>query len=293
MFDAFPLRLSCRTFVGLACVWVLPDCGGQVAGVDVTSTGGTTGYSITTGLAAGMYTVAVPPVGGASVTYGGASTVGNAGGYAIAGAIASTGGSSDTGGTSSTSVDCRTVDCEFPVCADGYTSVTLSGYCCPSCIANEPACQSVICATPYCPNGYTVGREPGACCDTCIATATATKPNCTADKCSTPTSCSPGYVVTNTPWTCCPTCAPDPNYCETDSDCILAKDAGCCSCTVSISTRRYAADPCYSVVGSPRVVPASCAPQSNCDMPCYACAPNNYPVCTNQTCSAVYDYPDN
>jgi hypothetical protein len=215
-----------------------------------------------------------PPSGGAG---------GSAGSVPV-----SSGGTMGTGGTTGTVIDCRTVDCSFPVCEAGYTSVTYTGSCCPVCVASDPSCASVTCAAPSCPSGFTVAREPGACCDTCAATPSAQAPNCDAVRCGMPSSCPLGYIVTNTAWTCCPTCAPDPNYCETDADCMLAWDrTSCCSCN-SISTRRYAQDLCYSSAnGDSRSVPASCAPPGNCLSGCPSCALLGHArsTCSNHHCS--------
>jgi hypothetical protein len=222
-------------------------------------------------------------IGGTTATGGEPST----GGIISTGGSKSTGGTTDSGGTTSTAVDCRTVDCSFPVCEAGYTSVTYAGSCCPVCVAGDSSCAGVTCATPSCPSGYTVAREPGACCDTCVATPSAKAPYCETVDCGTPSSCPLGYIVTNTAWTCCPTCASDPNYCETDADCMLAWDqTSCCSCN-GISTRRYAQDPCYSSAsGDSRSVPASCARPDNCPF-CPSCALLGHAssTCSNHHCS--------
>ena len=291
MFDCLSWRLSRTTLARLGVVAAVSNCGGEVADGSAASTGGSVAGRTDTAVATASYTVIVTTSGGASVALGGSGAVGNVGGYALGGAVAVTGGAIGIGGASAaggTGIDCTLVDCSAQQCPAGYESVTLAGSCCPTCVLQASACNSVTCLVPNCPSGYTVGREPGACCDTCSASATATPPNCEAVDCGTPVSCALGYVVTNTPWTCCPSCAPDPNYCETDADCVVATRYGqCCTCPTSISTRRYTEDSCYYAASSPRLLPTACGSQVACAVTCGACTTADAAKCLNHTCTSI------
>ena len=240
--------------------------------------------------------VVLPWLGcGGSVEQGGGTSLATDGGSnGVGGAGAHVGGSMATGGLgyagSAGAVNgCSATLCEDPMCPPNSRAVTFSGQCCPRCQVIDASCAQVVCLSLNCPSGFAPRRDPGACCDTCITMPGANYPNCggVCDPLPT-TSCPLGHHKTYPDWSCCGACEPDPNYCEADSDCIIAtEDTGCCSCPISISKRLYADDPCYSSLDAPRPVPAYCLPQNVCTVSCGACTTGAIPYCQNHTCSSV------
>jgi hypothetical protein len=254
------VRLDERRFAVALAMLLFLGCGGSV------EQGGSTNSS---------------SLGGTSNSAGGSSA--NVGGMPAAGGLG-------YAGATGAGVDCSTVACNLVGCPPNSTLVTLVGQCCPSCQAIDSSCASVSCLSVNCPSGFVPRREPGACCDTCAALPGAGYPTCggTCGPVSLPTTCPIGYHYTYPDWSCCGTCEPDPNYCESANDCMLAtKDSGCCSCSTSISNRLYADDPCYSSPNAPRPVPAYCTPQYHCDMACAPCGSGLIPSCSNNVCGVA------
>jgi hypothetical protein len=219
--------------------------------------------------------------GGSGHALGGNVGVGGqaAGGNAAGGSFAGTGG-----------MNCALVDCAFPICPPNSTWATLAGNCCPTCVPIDPSCSSVVCSpVTSCNPGFVRQRPLGACCDSCVPVNPPAPPDCIMYSCAPPTNCPLGYRHSQPVYNCCNDCEPDPNYCELDSDCLIAqKPSGCCGCPSSISTRLYAQDNCYSATNAPRSVPSQCLPQVICDMMCGACPPTGVPACLNHQCTAVY-----
>lgn len=222
---------------------------------------------------------------GCGGSVGQASLNGAGGSGPSMGGFAATGGLGLVG-TGGTGTVCAAVDCSIPICPPDSTLVTFDGQCCPSCKVIDPSCGKISCLTVNCPSGFVVRREPGACCDTCVAAPGAPYPGCEAVDCGPPTTCPLGYYPGFPDWSCCGACEADPNYCESNDDCVIAtKDTGCCSCPASISKRLYADDPCYSSPDIPRPLPAYCEPEYVCNgVSCGACQYFGLSICQNHTC---------
>jgi len=220
---------------------------------------------------------------------GGTSLATGGGPNGVGGSSANPGGSTAMGGlgyagSTGTITDCSETSCEAPMCPPNSMAVIFSGQCCPSCQVIDASCAQVNCLSLDCPSGFIPRRLPGACCDTCVATPSATHPNCEAVDCAPALSCPLGYYPTYPDWSCCGACEPDPNYCNADTDCIVAnEETGCCSCPTSISQRRYTDDLCYWSPTAARSVPAYCL-RYTCNVTCGACMPSGIPSCQNHTC---------
>jgi hypothetical protein len=274
----------------LGALWInclaalLAGCGGSTEDARPGATGGST---------------AILGTGGDQAVGGNSGTGGPPGGGQGGATNPGAGGAAGVGGSSIGLVDCSTIACPASNCAPGYTEATFDGDCCPSCVANDPSCANVICATNLnCPSTTVVRRQPGACCDTCVLLPSAPYASCETVDCAPPASCPLGFVSKWASWSCCNPCQPDPNFCETDSDCIWAWDTSqCCGCAESISRRRFNQDYCYSNETSQRPVPASCAPKYqagpggpsyDCSMvSCSACPAAQGVVCSSHTCTAL------
>ncbi|MES1184297.1 MAG: hypothetical protein ABUL60_10805 [Myxococcales bacterium] len=143
--------------------------------------------------------------------------------------------------------------------------------------------------TLTCAQGYDVGLPAGACCYDCVRNEEPLEP-ITCEACpDTPPSCANGYRAVTRPGACCPECVADPDYCNADADCVLAKrPANCCACVVAVSTRRLDADDCYTGVSDARATPDGCQPDFVCAVVDCAC-PAEIPgtaVCFEHHCSA-------
>jgi hypothetical protein len=261
-------------------IFALTGCGGSVGGEQ---NGSATGAG--PGVGGGA------PTGGNGNTLGGSAAGGNvsAGGQAtggyVAGGYAGVGGFAGSGG-----MNCETVDCAYFDCPPDSVSATLAGSCCPTCIPLAPSCSNVNCAAATnCPTGFVRQRLPGACCDGCVPVNPPEPPNCMMVNCAPPRDCPLGYRHSQPVYNCCNDCEPDPNYCQVDSDCIVAqKPSGCCGCPSAISTRLYQQDSCYSAVDTPRPIPSECIPDVMCAMICGACPSSGIATCIDHQCTEVY-----
>ncbi len=157
---------------------------------------------------------------------------------------------------------------------------------CPVC-AWIPSCAGVACRygdtfgipEPFppklqCHPGFTTGMRPGACCYDCVRTDEPLEPPETCAPCSeTPLTCAIGYRAITVEGACCPKCQADPNYCNTDDDCLLARrPANCCACPTSISKRLLDADACYTPLDPVRATPPDCPTDLDCSVIDCACA---------------------
>ncbi len=170
---------------------------------------------------------------------------------------------------------------------------------CPVCQV-KPSCQDATCIygpagagggfrnPTMCPDGYEAKYSPGTCCMGCVRNSEpiAMEP-CPQDVCE-PRECAFSFILGAAEGQCCPICLADPNYCQTDADCVIAQPAGeCCNCPRAISTRLYEADACWSKPGEQRDPAVSC-PSVDCSLAfCASCEqPILHPTCTNHTCVA-------
>jgi hypothetical protein len=224
--------------------------------------------------------------GGSSL--GGASTTAGKPSKAGASANAGTGGGGGTPGVGGSlsmggGASCTGVDCAFPICADGQTPITLAGQCCPSCPTSLVGCDNVSCqGDTGCPAGYGFGQPPGACCAGCVPQPGGVM--CPTVACPR-NVCPLGYVNGVVVGGCCTECVPDAQFCNDDSECVLAdRPQACCGCPAPISVRSYNDDPCWSDVHAPRKIPSSCYPQIKCDEVCGACSPPGLAACQNHRC---------
>ncbi|HXK18309.1 MAG TPA: hypothetical protein VNG33_10930 [Polyangiaceae bacterium] len=256
-------------------------CGGSVfgqkddTGASGSASGGNTGHAGSTGSAGKPSTAGSSASGGSTSTGGSASAGGSVGTAGMMGVAGSVG----VGGF----MDCGFIECAEPICADGATPITPPGQCCPTCPAPQ-ACSGVMC-TPVmaCPMGYTLGQPPGACCQGCVPNPGGVA--CPKIACGD-TTCPLGYVRGDLVGGCCTECVPDPLFCNADSDCVVAdRPRPCCGCPEAISSRQYAADPCWSALDMPRMTPQSCQPQVVCNIACVECPTPGPATCRAHRCS--------
>jgi len=230
--------------------------------------------------------------GGSSNTAGAASQAGStstSGKPSLAGSSSQGGTTSSAGSPSAGStgvaggVNCELVDCPFPLCTDGQSPVTLAGQCCPSCPPPKSGCDNVECQPVLtCPDGYSLSQPVGACCQGCVPAANGV----VCPQLACPHSVCPlGYVRGDLVGGCCTECVPDALFCNDNSDCLVANQPrSCCGCARALSVRQYQADPCWSDLNLPRMVPTpECAPQQVCNVSCVACTAGS-PVCQNHRC---------
>jgi hypothetical protein len=179
--------------------------------------------------------------------------------------------------------NCFNVDCAYPVCDDGQMPITPAGQCCPICPPTPPTCLGVSCEPVMaCPMGYEQKRLPGACCEGCYATPGGV--GCVDIACP-PNNCPLGYVPGSVYGGCCYDCVPDPLFCDSITDCVIAdRPRPCCGCPEAITTREYAQDACWSAVDMPRMIPQECYPQFTCDAVCGACPPPGKALCAEHRC---------
>ena len=263
----------------LLALLALTGCGGNVGGEqngNATAAGPGVGGGAPTG--GNGNTV------GGSAAGGGVSTGGQATGGYLAGGYSAVGGFAGSGG-----MNCATVDCAYVECPPNSVSATLAGSCCPTCVLIDASCSNVSCAAATnCTTGFVRQRLPGACCDGCVAVNPPAPPDCTMTQCALPANCPLGYRHSQPVYNCCNDCEPDPNYCEVDSDCIMAqKPSGCCGCATAISVRLYQQDSCYSAVDAPRTIPSECIPDVMCAMVCGACQDYRVAMCDRHQCIAA------
>jgi hypothetical protein len=216
--------------------------------------------------------------GGSSASGGSASTggsVGTAGSIGVAGSVSIGGGS-----------NCETVDCYFPVCPDGAMPITPAGQCCSTCPPPPQGCEGVMCTPPgACAMGSTLGQPPGACCRGCVPDPGGI--SCPKIACGD-TACPLGYVRGDLVGGCCTSCLPDPLFCNDNSECVIAdRPRPCCGCPEAINMRQYEADPCWSAIGQPRMIPQSCQPQAVCDALCNVCPAPGGVSCANHRCTGM------
>ncbi len=180
---------------------------------------------------------------------------------------------------------CEDVGCSTQDCPAGQIAVRPDGACCDVCVDEEPqpGCEAVTCEPEAaCPSGQSYERPPGACCAACVWTE---PPSCLEIACPPLLACPRGYVQGNGYKDCCYQCVPDPDYCESDADCLFATQPGrCCSCAEAISQRHYDEDPCYSSVKEPRPVPEQCITPTCVDSVCPCSPPPNAPACAGNHC---------
>jgi hypothetical protein len=252
-----------------ASVLVAAACGGESF-----SGGGNGGSSGEAGSVSGH--------AGKSSTAGSSSSAGTSslGGSTGTGGTSGKAGSNGTGG-----IDCRAVDCAFPVCEDGAAPIAKPGECCPTCPPPQTGCDGVMCLpVTDCGPGYELKRPEGACCEGCVP-----KPGgvgCLEIACPPDKTCPAGYVRGDLVGGCCYDCVPDPLYCGDVADCLIAdKPRSCCGCPEAISQRMYAADECWSDVDMPRMIPQECYPQMTCDAVCGPCPEPGPLSCASHRCA--------
>ena len=188
-------------------------------------------------------------LGGSSSTSGKPSKAGassRAGSSAVGGTNGAAGAISMGGGVN---VGCQNVECQ-PVmgCPSGYVLSQPAGACCQGCVPQPGGivCPRVACPHSVCPLGYVGGSLVGGCCTECV---------------------------------------PDALFCNDTSDCVVAdKPRSCCGCPEIISRRQYDAEPCWSDVATPRMIPQSCYPQVTCDAICGPCPAQPRVSCENHRC---------
>lgn len=225
---------------------------------------------------------------GGSSNAGASSSAGKPGvGGSSSGGSASAGGASSVAGTISVGggPTCVAIPCPYPVCEDGAEPVTKPGECCPTCPTPAASCEGVTCQpVTECGAGYEPSQPEGACCKGCVP-----KPGgvaCREIACPADTACPPGYVRGDLVGGCCYDCVPDPLFCSDANDCLAAdRPRSCCGCPEAISRRMYDADPCWSDLNAPRMIPQSCYPQVTCDALCGMCSPPGPSLCSNQRCT--------
>lgn len=177
------------------------------------------------------------------------------------------------------------VACAPVSCPNGRLE-TPRGYCCPRCI--ETLCEGVTCDAPIdCGDGRTFTRPDGACCSGCIPDAPNTV-GCVAIECPQENRCAAGFIRGDLLGGCCYECLPDPLYCDSDDDCVLAnRPRSCCGCPEVISTRALDDDACWYSVLDPRPVPEECFLDAACDAACAPCPDPGVTACVNNRCMSV------
>lgn len=218
---------------------------------------------------------------------GGSASAGKSSGGGSSKAGTSSGGAGSTGGSVSgggAGPNCEAVDCAAVDCSDDYVSVLAPGACCPTCQPKLGGCENVTCEpVKDCGPGYAFTQPAGACCAGCFPSGTGTA--CTDIACLDP-KCPLGYVPGEIYGGCCYDCVPDPLFCETPDDCVLAdKPRSCCGCPEAITLRQYQAEPCWSASSEPRMIPQSCYPQAICDAICGPCEDAGAATCIDHRCT--------
>jgi hypothetical protein len=101
-------------------------------------------------------------------------------------------------------------------------------------------------------------------------------------------NCPAGYVPGDALGGCCHDCVPDPLYCASDADCVVAdRPRGCCGCAEAISVRALDDDPCWFTLDNPRQIPEDCYPEAYCDAVCGACLEISGPACIDNRCTTL------
>ncbi|HEY3495857.1 MAG TPA: hypothetical protein VGK73_14265 [Polyangiaceae bacterium] len=278
-------------------VALAPSCGGQSvhreegdagdAGERPTGTGGT------------------PGAGGSEPQAGTASSSGGRVGSGGAAGTASLAGTSGVAGCAAqpcpepicpdgvlvsepcgcTHCSCENVDCSYEECPTGFVPARPEGACCDVCVAIN-GCDGVLCEPPVeCAPGYLWQRPPGACCGACRPA----EGTFGCDDIACPDlECSLGYTVGNpSNGGCCYECVPDPLYCVTNDDCMIAtKRVGCCFCPEVISRRLYQEDLCWEA-GDGRFPPFECG-FTACDVACAPCPDTGEPWCIENQCQSAW-----
>jgi hypothetical protein len=191
------------------------------------------------------------------------------------------------GGIGIGGMSCDLVLCAYPECDDGAEPFVPPGQCCPVCSPVRVGCELVMCEPVMgCAAGYELGTPPGACCEGCLP-----KPGevaCPELACPPDDHCPLGYVRGDVVGGCCTDCVPDANFCNTAAECVIAdRPRPCCGCPEPISVRAYKADPCWSAVDMPRMIPAECQPVFVCDAICGDCAAPGQPSCVEHRCAEL------
>jgi hypothetical protein len=183
---------------------------------------------------------------------------------------------------------CDAIDCAYPVCEDGAEPVVEPGRCCPTCPPPQPSCAAVQCQPVMdCGPSHMLAKPPGACCEGCIPTMPGGV-SCTLLPCPDGNPCPAGYVRGDVLGGCCNDCLPDPLYCSSAADCVVAdKPRSCCGCPEPISIRQYNDDPCWSAPDSPRPIPEECFPDAMCGAVCGACPPAGQASCFENRCTVL------
>jgi hypothetical protein len=295
-------RIFKALFVSLVAVSSTVACGGtSVKRGDPDDAGGTGG----TGTGAGA-------TGGSSKGGSGGSskggTGGTTGGTGATSGTGTTGGANATGGNGCFEAPCIPVECPdgkliprecacpFCSCEDvactsadcpaGQVPTRLPGACCDSCVDAPPlpGCSSVMCLVEReCGPDRVWERPVGACCAGCVPT----EPTACPEILCSPIECPRGYVAGDGSNGCCSECVPDPDFCETDYDCLIAKNlTDCCACDQAVSVRRYDEDLCLSARRLTRPIPAECAAPADCDSDC-SCGTFFDAACVNNTCAPL------
>ena len=184
---------------------------------------------------------------------------------------------------------CEGVECGSRDCEPWQVVTHLPGACCDSCETPPPPpeCAGAPCIAPLgCEVGFELTREPGACCNSCRLMD---RRGCCELGCP-PAGCPPGYA----PDPCLGGCVPDPNWCKSSADCVLAVDVSlCCACPEAASARRMAENPCLVPPGSTLPIPAGCDNHALCDsIACEPCPEDPGGVlCDRATCVATQTLP--
>lgn len=154
-------------------------------------------------------------------------------------------------------------------------------------------CDGAECGPPIeCELGSSWQRLPGACCGACLRDP---GPIGCLDIACLELDCVPGYTAGNpSNGGCCYECVPDPLYCVTNDDCLIAikESEGCCPCPQVISRRLYEEDLCWSGP-TDRISPIGCGFTACGDVSCEPCPDTGEPWCIDHHCQSAWVPPPN
>jgi hypothetical protein len=216
------------------------------------------------GRLAGLALVLTAGCGGVSIDRSGET--GGAGAFPGSGGSGASGGQRASGGRlGAGGLDCRTVDCAYPLCGPGETALASPGSCCPTC---QP-CPPVACPGFACQFGEQSVTQPAECC---------------ASSCQPVASCANAYNAYQRSHDLAITEA-KALYCQYDQDCIVEGYSNACDPTCYVVANAGSIKALIRLLGETAARLAcdkACGPQQPT-----ICPPSPTTICESNTCVTV------